>query len=425
MGDWCIMQIVPKRFQSLYASFFAVFTLFGISMMIVAATLPKILADFKWNYSTAGLVMASGAVGYFVSTWLAGKILPFLGPRNALAIGIGLDAIGLALFAAGPSPILNFILYFGIGLGQGFLEVTVNSSVLRMSTADGAEHGGRAMSLMHGAFAIGAVAGPFVIGWILAAGLPWVVICRIIAAVLAVLFVTLFFLPFKELGRGRRAPGNDAIAMSQDDSELSGLAERSKRSKSTNRDLVYWMGFVSLLLYVGVELGISNWSAEYFVAVFGVSPAVGSFMVSLFWMGLLAGRLCLPLLGKRFSQSRILFSIATLLVVASSLLSISGFLGAAFIVPAYILEFLAGLGCSGIYPIIMSIVGEAFPHSQEKAIGMAATGGGIGSFVFPYVMSLIANSLGIRFGFVLYAIFAVAVLISSKVIVGAAARRRG
>ncbi len=410
------MPIVQKKFSLLYSAFFAIFALFGTSITIVGATLPKILADFRWDYGTAGLVMAAGAIGYFLSTYMAGRVFGPLGPRVSIAIGLVLDTVGLALFAAGPSPLLNLIMYFAVGLGQGFIEVTINWSVLRMES--GAEgNAGRAMSLMHGSFAIGAVVGPFILGWLISANLPWVALYRGIAVLFGLLLVSVAILPLGLLGR--EAP-------------IHGTSRESRRGGSKNRAVpdapsrhpAYWIGFVALLLYVGVELGISNWSAEFFVSVFGASAATGSFMVSLFWTGLLAGRFGIPVLARKVSQQKILIAISILLVGSSSLLALLGFLGPAFRVPGYILVFFSGLGCSSIYPIVVSIVGETFPKAQAKAVSFASTGGGLGSFAFPYLMSVIAGGLGIRFGFAAYAVFAVASLLACRALIAASTRER-
>jgi len=72
-----------------------------------------------------------------------------------------------------------------------------------------------------------------------------------------------------------------------------------------------------------------------------------------------------------------------------------------------VLVALAGLGCSICYPEVITLLGKCFPHAQGQAIGFAATGGGIGSFVFPFAMSAISQHWGIRAGFATYAVFAV------------------
>lgn len=75
--------------------------------------------------------------------------------------------------------------------------------------------------------------------------------------------------------------------------------DRARITTGSRRDLfqqsIYWLGFFALFVYVGVELGISNWIAEYFVSVFK-APIRAPFMVSLFWAGLLMGRFGIPII---------------------------------------------------------------------------------------------------------------------------------
>ena len=49
------MNLIEPRFRALFLSLFALFTLFGTSMTIIGATLPKILANFHWNYLACAL----------------------------------------------------------------------------------------------------------------------------------------------------------------------------------------------------------------------------------------------------------------------------------------------------------------------------------------------------------------------------------
>ena len=177
----------------------------------------------------------------------------------------------------------------------------------------------------------------------------------------------------------------------------------------------YWLSFVALFLYVGVELGVSNWVAQYFVASFAYSAAAGALLVSLFWAGLLAGRFGVPLLYKGSRQDAVLVGFSMLATVSIALLALLGHIAATplAIGIAQGSVFLAGLGCSIYYPIVITLLGKCFPHAQSQAIGFAATGGGIGAFLFPFVMSAIAQSWGIRAGFATYGMFAIAMTIAA------------
>lgn len=381
------MTLIEPRFRALFVALFSVFALFGTSITIIGATLPKILADFHWNYLTAGLVIGAGSVAYFVATFGAGYLVKHLGPKPTILLGLLLEIVGLSFFAASPLALPNILLSALIGLGQGGIEVGVNCSTLRIDP----QHSGRPMNLMHGAFAVGAIAGPLALGVLLQAGLSWTLIYRGIAAVFALLAVLVAL-----------------TALPKGDDDDAAAHETTHEPLATKP--AYWLSFFALFLYVGVELGVSNWIAEYFVAVFAYSAAASALLVSLFWTGLLAGRFGVPLLYRGARQDAALVGLALLATVAIALLTVLGYYAPTplTIACAQALVFAAGLGCSIYYPVVITLLGKRFPHAQSQAIGFAATGGGIGSFVFPFVMSTIAQHWGIRAGFATYGVFAVA-----------------
>ena len=393
--------LVDRPYRPLFLVLFAVFVLFGTSMTIVGATLPRILADFHWDYVTAGAVIAAGAVAYFLSTFAAGFLVKKIGPKATIVLGLAFDIVGLSLFGSVPDPLVNFLLNFVIGLGQGCFEVAVNWSTLRIDTSGS----GRPMNVMHGAFAVGAIVGPFVLGILLGVGGAWALVYRGIAILFAAAGVVLLWVSF-------RLP------------EVPVPSEAGKERRLSLHP-AYWLSFLALFLYVGVELGISNWIAEYFVKVFAFPAAVGSLLVSLFWAGVLAGRFGVPLLyrGNRPGFLLALFSLLTVGTVA--LLSALGFVGgeAGVSVLATVLVFLVGLGCSVIYPSVITLVGLCFPRSQSQVVGFAATGGGVGSFLFPFVMASMSQAWGLRWGFSAYGVFAV-LMLGAIVALLVAARRR-
>jgi len=394
-------MIVEKRFLPLYIGLFSIFALFGISMTVIGATLPKIFVDFGWSYTTAGAIIAAGSIGYFLSSYLAGIFLSALGLRLTLSLSLLLIFAGLEFFAATPVPWLNMLLYFIVGVGQGGIELSVDWATLRMEGAGG----GRAMSLMHGAFSIGAVVGPLIIAILISAHLEWTLIYRGIGVLFLAIAVFMQFMPLAALGKDR---GH--------------IAGGSRRDLF--RHPAYWLGFFALFVYVGVELGISNWVAEYFVRVFGAPIATGSFMVSLFWAGLLVGRFGVPFLQATIKREKIFIVLSVLMALSVIALASIGFMnnGKIASVIAGVLVIFAGFGCSIIYPNIMSILGDLFPHTQSEAVGFAAMGGGMGGFVFPYLMSAVSAAWGIRTGFMIYALFSLVIVALNVSLVRAEAR---
>lgn len=390
------MALVETQFRRLYGVLFSIFVLFGISMTIVGATLPKILSDFNWNYTTAGAVIAAGAVSYFFATYGAGFLISAIGAKPTMLMGLVLEVMGLLFFAKSPSALINLLLNAGIGIGQGFLELTVNWSTLRMDSS----RRGRAMNLMHGAFAVGAFIGPFIVGILIQQNLSWTLVYRGMALLFAGIAILIASLSFTALGKDQ------------------GHSTEKSRTDIL-RHPAYWLGFITLLLYVGVELGISNWIAEYFVSTYQASPASGSFMVSLFWVGLLAGRFGVPLLYRGSRQGFILLFMSIVMSLSVILLTVLGFVSPhpVTLSAARILAFFSGLGCSIIYPMVVTRIGAAFPNTQSQAVAFAAMGGGVGAFVFPFIMAALASAYDIQIGFASYGFFSLAVVVSSALLV--------
>ncbi len=387
-----VMPLVDPHHRRLFLALFGVFTIFGMSMTIIGAALPKILTSFGWSYFVAGLVLAANAIAYFTFTFVGGFAIRHLGPRRTIVTGLATAAVGLAFFGSTPSPLINILLGALIGVGQGFVEITVNWTTLRLDTAKS----GRPMNLMHGAFAVGAILGPLVLATLLHAELDWVAVYHLMAAIFLALSLLFLLLPM-------HLPPDAAHA------EVSEFAQRF------NTHPAYYLSFLALFLYVGVELGVSNWVAQYFVAVFDYQATESALLVSLFWVGVLAGRFGVPLLYHGLRQDMLLIGFSLLATITIAVLSLLGFVASGPFVQyiAMAMVLLSGLGCSIFYPAVITLLGNCFPRAQSQAIGFAATGGGVGAFVFPFQMTALADGWGIRIGFATYAVFGVAMTLAA------------
>ncbi|MBN1518925.1 MAG: MFS transporter [Spirochaetales bacterium] len=394
------MATIPRDKRLLFAAVFAAFFLFGVSNTIMGAALPRILDSYGWLDSQAGIVMASGSLAFFLASFVAGRLVGRLGAGRTLAMGYGINVLGLALFGTGPELVPNMLLYALIGVGQGFIEVAANWAVLRMA---GGESSGKALSLVHGAYAIGAVTGPLMTGALLASGISWQTGFRASAVMFGILFVSALVLPFRSLGTEDKAAG-------------------SGKARSLASRPAYWLGALSLLLYVGAEHGLSNWSAELFDRILLAPAAVAALVPSIFWLGLLAGRLGIPAIFPRTKPQRTLVFLGVGMVASYGMLALSAFLGPQARPLAWLAIALAGLSSSAVYPMVVSIVAYALPDRQGEATGFAATGGGLGGFAFPLTMATVSTVAGLSVGFSIYAAVAVMALVSHKFLIGAAER---
>jgi fucose permease len=371
---------IDRRFRFIFFALLGTFATFGVTVTLVGATLPKVLDSFKWSYTATGLVLCSGSVGYFVSSFCCGMLAQRFGPKPVLALGLLVQGLGLSVFLRVPSIPVNLALYVAIGVGHGAVEVVVNYCVVRM------ERGGqsRLMSLMHAAFCVGGVAGPLVTMAVLDV---WPVMYRAMAAMSIGLAVLAALLPLSRLRRSE-TDGDDDVPV-----------------RRLLRCPLLILAALILFVYVGSELGVSDWISVFYVRELGASEQVGAMMVAVFWFGLLLGRLGVSVLYHGSRQAVVLVVLAATTVAGLYMaLAMPGawLAGAGF--------FVAGLGYSAIYPLTMTVVGRHF-GGHGAALGFAATGGGVGSFTMKYALGAVNERHGVRGGFGLLAALNVVMLV--------------
>jgi fucose permease len=365
------MQSLNRETRRLYVLFLAGFVIFGILFTIIGAALPQIIRTFHWSYTLTGVVLAASAIGYFLSTFLCGFLVQRFSPRTVLVTGLLLIAVCMLFFMRWRSPWLNLALNLMIGLGQGTIEVVTNLEVIHMERKGQS----RLMNLMHAAFSVGAIVGPAAVGILMSVGLRGTVVFLAAAgpiALMALLFGTARF---------------PRLAQEDEHGQRQGL--RLLRSP------ILLLLTLFLLLYIGAELGVSTWVSEYFVKVLSTTASTGAYSVSLFWMGLFAGRLGVSVLYRGTRQEYLLLGLSLLAAVSLGFVLLAGSTAAVAVG-----VFLTGLGLSALYPLVMTMVGRYF--KSGVAVGTVAAGGGLGSFTFPFLMAVVSESIGLRGGFWFY-----------------------
>jgi fucose permease len=376
--------------RRLFAVLFANFIVFGAGAIVIGATVPKILREFAWDYVVMGMVLGTGSVGYFVSTFLCGVAVRGWGPRRVIVGGLVVQATGLLLFGGMPGVAFNLVAVALIGMGEGGTEVVTNYCMVRLEPSGQS----RLMNLMHAAFPLGAIAASLLMGLLLDNEVAWQAMFRALAVLCLGLALVLSRQPFT----GMASPADSR-------------SSRAAVASLLRRPLLVLLALI-VLLYVGAEVGLSNWIAEYYVRALGATLATGAAMVSVIWLGLLIGRLLLSALYTGRSQEHLL-----LLLTGLTTLCLAGALSMDSPWWAGVLFWATGLGLSAIYPIVIVLVGVHFPAEQGLAIGLVSTAGGIGSFGFPFAMSALANAYGLLVGFMFYAGLCVLMTLVAAVVI--------
>jgi MFS transporter, FHS family, glucose/mannose:H+ symporter len=183
------------------------------------------------------------------------------------------------------------------------------------------------------------------------------------------------------------------------DPEPKADAGRSAAAASPWKRALFWALVASMFLYVGVELTYNGWIAEYAARhrAFGAAAAAGT--VSIFWTGLLIGRILLSVKAKGKRQERLLALLALGSVVFYALTTLASSARGEASTPilqglTWACAFLTGLFFSGCYPIIVSILGSEFGGSTV-ALGICSAAAGAGVLLFPLATGALASSIGL------------------------------
>jgi fucose permease len=382
-----MLSTLEPRTRRLYILILLGFACYGGIFTVAGAALPGIIRAFQWSYTLTGLILSAAPVSFILTTMVCGFLLQKVPPKLILVCGLTAGAAGIFFFARTSSPLLNFLMYFCVGICQGTLEVITNLEVIHMQR-DG---GSRLMSLVHGVFSLGAIAGPAAVGLLVRAGQPGTGVFAAMAVILmimAVLFALFRFPVISAEGEGERRGSMRLLA-----------------------DPLLILITLLLLVYVGTEFGASTWLAEYMVKSRGAPPTLGAFTVSLLWAGIGTARLILSSVYRGKSPQYVVLSLAAVSTTALALA-----LAARTTAAAAVLVFATGLGFSGIYPLTMTVLGRHF--KSGVAVGMAATGGGIGTLLFPLVMALVSEGAGVSGGFIFCLVMCGALVALAAAVVG-------
>lgn len=351
----------------------ASFGVLGACLTLPGTLLPLLVQEFGIRLVEAGSMFALQGVGYLLAVLVAGPLIGRVGLRAALVGSLLTSAGGFAAFGLASGWLSGAATILVAGLGFGLMEVATNTLLI---IAGGARRA-NVLNLAHLFFGIGSFTAPALVARAVAAGTSWRALFAVAGGLAGLVGVGWRLLP--EVG---------AVAQP--------AAPTSVRRSGSRSPLALLLA-VLLAMYVGAEIGIGSWLTKYLTAVRSFSLTEAGGALSLYWLGLAAGRLALSLLAHRVRDEAVLLAL-TLVTVAA--------LASALLVASPALAVLCfgatGLGFSGIFPAVMALGGR---HHLEDVAGVTSVlvaGAGIGGIVIPWVMSAIADGLGLTAGMGFY-----------------------
>ncbi len=356
----------PAIPPSLYATIFMV----GVVMISLGPILDPTVKDLGIPLSQAGLTSVGYAVGMLAGVLALNFGLAHVPVKWTLIGAAWLQTLGLALGALLATGLWSlFGAYVIVGAGCVFLN-SLPGMWITSHVKVGTSH---AMMVLLTYFAVGMMVTPLIIGAVLGLGVSWRWVLGIEAILSLGLAVLLTVMPVSDI------KGRENLR-----------AQRLREVIGFNTRL-FWAVLCASILYIGSEFIFNVWLPKFEIDVFDVSKTVASLAVTLFWVGLLLGRIIVVPLTRRFLASR-------LLMVGTAVMAVFA-LGVALSVNAamsVVMAFFAGLGASGAFPLILSFSAR-FPKWHAGVVFSAVImAGALGRIVFPYLIGPLAESLGFR-----------------------------
>lgn len=356
----------PTSFVSLYAATFMV----GVTMISLGPLLDPILNDLKISLAQGGLVSVAFSVGMLIGVVSLNFLLARVSVKWGLVGAALLQAAGLiasGVLSRGLGSL--FVAYLFVGGGC----VLLNSLPGMWITSHIKEGADRAMVSMLVFFAVGMMVAPLVIGTALGAGVSWRWVFVAEGAISVGLAVLIAMSPVSNI-EGRQ---NLRLGM---------LREVINFSPK-----LYLAVLSASILYIGSEFTFNVWLAKYEIDVFGADRTTAGLAMTLFWVGLLVGRVTAIPLTRRIPAARILAAGAAIWAVFALGVALS-----VSIEMSLVMAFLSGLGASAGFPIILSFSAR-FPRWHAGVVfSSVIMAGALGRILFPYLVGPLAESLGFR-----------------------------
>lgn len=331
----------------------------GINSGWIGPFLPQISHTGHLPIERAGLIVSASAAGYFISLLIAGEINQRLSAQKILVGAMVFFTAGLTGLAVAGGLAELLCAGFLIGLANGGIDIGANALIVELNR----ERLASALNYLHVLFGVGALLGPLIVSAAFASHVPYWWVFGGGALMCAAIAFRLGVTPAIEV-RTSLTPGNGSgfIAM-------------------LSRPLIWAISAV-MFLYVGAEIGIGTWLFLYLRTAGALGPLLASSGVSLYWLGLVCGRVFGGRLGHRIALPQFTM-LASALSAAALVILIAAPMAGGLAASAV---FLIGFGYGPVFPNMIAVGAARFPAEVGRMTSIVVAGGALGGIVGPWIM---------------------------------------
>lgn len=353
-----------------------------LTIGMIATAYGPLLVSFQaqlgLSHTAAGLFLTAQFLGSVAGMLAGGLVTDRLGKRSVLAAA-GLLVLAGALGAALLARFSLLLAAFAImGVGFGAVDGTGNALVSDLAASRRAA----ALNRLNVAFSAGALLAPFLVARLFSAGLDGPGARSGAYGVIAGLAL-LFLLRLATHGPLPDEPGL----------RPEGTLPFAAGLPKLLGDRVLWLMGGILLAYVALETSVGAWWPAYLQGHLGVDEATAGDVLTIFFVGVVGGRLVTSLVVERLGPVRTLVLEAAMaaLLFPAALLARSA-AGAASVA-------LAGFSASGLWGTTLALAAERHPGRSGTLSGLLMAMASLGSSLFPLWIGFVGDRAGLRVGF--------------------------
>ena len=337
--------------------------------------IPQIKAQAGLDASGLGIALTGFAVGLLVGTRVADPAIRRWDGRRVVRAGIPAMGVGFALLPAAGGLAALTLLFLGIGLLAGLIDVAMNIEAVAVER----RFERRVMSAIHGTWSVALFVGAALASAGIAAGVP-IEIHLPISAALVVLVSSVFL---RWLPEGREAP-EEARVEGPEDANVS-------RTSSTRVLLPLCLVAGGSFLVEGIAV---EWSAVFLRESVGADPGAAGLGVVAFSAGMALSRFTGDRFVARFGQPAV-----TRVGASSAFAALVGMLLVPRLLPTVVALGIVGLGLGPVVPLAFRTAGRTLRPGHASALPLVVTAGYTGSIVGPLLVGFIADLATLRIAF--------------------------
>lgn len=378
-------------FSLLLALIYVSFISLGLPDSLLGSAWPQMQESLGVSLSLGGVISFLITASTILSSLVSHQVIQRFGTGAVTMCSVAMTALALFGFSLSNSFFALCLWAIPYGLGAGSVDAALNNFVALHCKA-------KHMSWLHCFWGIGATGGPYIMGLCLSRGMGWQAGYRTISFLqMALTLILLLSLP---LWKKQELPLSGGETVRPQTPQWGKLLKRPGVKAA----------LTAFFFYSALELTTGLWGSSYMVAVRGISAETAAKWISLFYLGITAGRFFSGFLTLRFSDDAMvrlgeITAIVGILLILLPLHNLFLCLGL----------ILTGLGCAPIYPSLLHATPQRFGKSLSQSLmGTQMAISYLGSTTMPPVSGFLSEKISMGLYPILLLVFALCMTILTE-----------